>query len=341
MRRTAGRVPWPRCVVSCDRATLGGTDSGLKRPWRLNIMHGMNIRDFDLNLLHVFEAVLATGHVGRAAERLGLSQPAVSHALTRLRAVLHDPLFVRAAGGVRPTPRAEQFGRFVGTALRTLDTALQEAEHFDPATTQRRFAVHMSDLATAQFLPPVMAALRQRAPSLRLEVQQLPADGIGPALDEGRLDLAFGYLPQLTGMHGAPLIDERYVVLLRADHPLLPQLTRREALDALHFILVQGDAEPAKALERLGLAPRIRLTIPHFAVVPPLLKATDLAVIVPEGPARRYAEAAGGLAVLTLDLGLPPLAIAIHWVWRMHNDPGHRWLRELALEVLAAPAGAA
>lgn len=304
-------------------------------------MHGMNIRDFDLNLLHVFEAVMATGHVGRAAERLGLSQPAVSHALTRLRAVLHDPLFVRAGGGVRPTPRVEQFGRFVAAALHTLDAGLQEAERFDPASTQRRFVVHMSDLATGQLLPPLMAALRERAPALRLEVQQLAGEAIAPALEEGRLDLAFGYLPQLSGMHGAPLIDERYVVLLRDDHPLRPQLTQREALDALHFILVQGHAEPAKALERLGLAPRIRLTIPHFAVVPPLLKATDLAVIMPEGPARRYAEAAGGLAVLALALGLPPLAIGIHWVWRMHKDPGHRWLRELVQEVLAeAPAPA-
>jgi len=305
----------------------------------MNIMHAMNIEDFDLNLLPVFDAVMATGNVSRAAERTGLSQPAVSHALTRLRLVLKDPLFVRAPGGVRPTARAQHFARFVGAALRTLDVALQESDRFDPATSERRFTVHMSDLATGEFLPLLMAALHRDAPGLRLEVLQLAPEAIAPALDDGRLDLAFGFLPQLSGTHSQPLLDEHYVVLLREGHPLAGRITDRDSLQALEFILVQSHAEPAKALGRLGLEGRIRLTIPHFAVVAPLLKATDLAVIIPQRPALSYAAAAGGLAVLEADLGLPPVQIAIHWVWRVHNDPGHRWLRERIAQVLALPAG--
>jgi DNA-binding transcriptional LysR family regulator len=130
-------------------------------------MHSMNIKDFDLNLLPVFDAVMATGNVSRAAERTGLSQPAVSHALTRLRLALKDPLFVRAPGGVRPTAKAEHFARYAGAALRTLDVALQESDRFDPATTERRFTVHMSDLATGELLPRLMAALHRHAPGLR------------------------------------------------------------------------------------------------------------------------------------------------------------------------------
>lgn len=299
-------------------------------------MRAMNTKDFDLNLLPVFDAVMATGNVSRAAERTGLSQPAVSHAIARLRLALKDPLFVRAPGGVRPTARAEHFARFVGAALRTLDVALQETDRFEPALTERRFTVHMSDLATGEWLPTLMAALHQRAPGLRLEVLQLAPEAIAPALDAGRLDLAFGYLPQLSDVHSLPLLTEDYVVLLREGHPLRDLLTSRDSLAALEFILVQSHIEPAKALLRLGLEDRIRLTIPHFSVVPPLLMATDLAVIIPQRPARRFAGQ-GGLAVVAADLGLPTVTVGLHWVWRVHNDPGHRWLRETVVELLAEP----
>lgn len=295
----------------------------------LNIMHGMHVRDLDLNLLHVFEAVHATGNVSRAAERVGLSQPAVSHALTRLRLALKDPLFVRAPGGVRPTARAEHFARFVQSALRTLDVALAESDSFDPAATQRRFTVHMSDLATGELLPLLMNALRREAPELRLEAVQLPTEAIGAALEEGQLDLAFGYLPGLAASHRLDLIEERYVVVLREDHPLRERIRSRASLRALDFMLVKSHEQPARALQQLGLESRIRLTVPHFVVAPALLAATDLAVIMPVRPALRYAQA-GGLAVVEADLGLEPFTIGMHWAWRVHNDPGHRWLRDTA-----------
>jgi DNA-binding transcriptional LysR family regulator len=299
------------------------------------IIRFVHIEDFDLNLLHVFRAVYATRNVSRAAERLGLSQPAASHALTRLRLTLHDPLFVRMPGGVRPTARADHFAGFVDAALKTLDVALAEGDTFDPATSQRSFTVHMSDLATGELLPALIAAMRRTAPGVRLEALQLEPDAIAPALDDGRIDLAFGYLPQLSGTHRIDLVEERYVVLVRDAHPLRRRVRSRKSLELLDFVLVKSHAEPAKALTRLGLESRIRLTIPHFAVVPSILARTDLAVIMPLLPARRYAKA-GGLAVLTPDLGLPPFTVAIHWVWRVDHDPGHRWLRELTKRTLAS-----
>ena len=163
----------------------------------------MNVGDIDLNLLHVFAAVHQTGSVSRAAERLGLSQPAASHALTRLRLLLHDPLFVRAPGGVRPTPRAERLAPQVVAALQLLDAALQEGEGFDAAKARRRFVLHMSDIGADEFLPLLLRDLAREAPEVRLEVVQLPADAIGPALEQGRLDLAFGYLPGLAGSEQA------------------------------------------------------------------------------------------------------------------------------------------
>lgn len=292
----------------------------------VSTIRAVNIRDFDLNLLHVFSAVYAARNVSRAAEVLGLSQPAVSHGLTKLRLALRDPLFTRGPGGVVPSPKADQLARQVETALRQLDVALHEAETFDAARSQRRFVVHMSDIGAEEFLPPLMAAIGREAPGVRVEAVQLAAEAIAPALQDGRLDLAFGYLPGLAGTESAPILQERYVVLLRRGHPLAAALRDRAALDRLDFVLVASHAEPARALHLLGLQPRIRLTLPHFMVVPAILESTDLAVILPLRPALRFA-ARHALQVVEPDLGLPPFTVAMHWTWRSAHDPGHRWLR--------------
>jgi DNA-binding transcriptional LysR family regulator len=303
-------------------------------------IRAVHIRDFDLNLLHVFQAVLAAGNVSRAAETLGLSQPAVSHALTRLRLALHDPLFVRSSGGVSPTPKAQQLARQVDAALRLLDVAIHEADSFDPARSQRRFVVHMSDIGADEFLPLLMAQVRRRAPGVRIEAQQLDPAAIGAALEEGRIDLAFGYLPELTGTEHLHLLDERYVVLLRQGHPLAGRLRDRAALQQLDFILVASHVEPAKALHVLGLESRIRLTLPHFTVAPSILAESDLAVVMPLRPALRFA-ARHALQVVEPDLGLPPFSVSIHWSWRAQHDSGHRWLREVVAAMQFAPVPAA
>jgi DNA-binding transcriptional LysR family regulator len=303
-------------------------------------IRAVHIRDFDLNLLHVFQAVHAAGNVSRAAETLGLSQPAVSHALTRLRLALHDPLFVRTSGGVSPTPKAQQLARQVDAALRLLDVAIHEADSFDPARSQRRFVVHMSDIGADEFLPLLMAQVRRHAPGVRIEAQQLDPAGIGAALEEGRIDLAFGYLPELSGTEHLQLLDERYVVLLRQGHPLAGRLRDRAALQQLDFILVASHVEPAKALHLLGLESRIRLTLPHFTVAPSILAESDLAVVMPLRPALRFA-ARHALQVVEPDLGLPPFSVSIHWSWRAQNDSGHRWLRGVVAAMQFAPVPAA
>jgi DNA-binding transcriptional LysR family regulator len=256
-----------------------------------------------------------------------------------LRLVLHDPLFTRAPGGVRPTPKADQLARQVEAALQLIDVALHESDSFDAARSQRRFVVHMSDIGADEFLPLLMADVGKRAPGVRVEAVQLAPEAIGPALEDGRLDLAFGYLPALVGTEHAPLLQERYVVLLRKGHPLAGALRDRAALERLDFILVASHGEPARALHLLGLQPRIRLTLPHFTVVPTILAATDLAVIVPLRPALRFASR-HALQVVEPDLGLPPFTVAMHWTWRQAHDPGHRWLREraAAMRFDAAPA---
>lgn len=302
-------------------------------------MHAMHIREIDLNLLNVFHAVHATGNITRAAERLGLSQPAVSHAVARLRAVLKDPLFVRVAGGVRPTARADHLAGYVESALRSLEVALLESDRFDPARSRRRFAAYMSDLGETEFLPRLMRELHRQAPEVQFEAVHLAPAEIGAALESGRLDLAFGFLPQLTGTQREVLLRERYVVMMRQGHPRRRLTRSRASLDALEFVLVHSHTEPALALQRLGLEARIRLTLSHFTVVPPILKETDLALILPLRPARRLAAQYGQLAVIEADLGLPSFEVSLHWVWRVHNDPTHRWLREQVIRLFAEGRG--
>ena len=287
----------------------------------------MDQRNFDLNLLRVFKAVYVARNVRRAAEMLGLSQPAVSHGLTRLRLRLKDQLFVRAPSGVLPTPRAHDFARSVESALATIDASLGESERFDPSVSQRRFAMHMSDLGQGEFLPVLMEDLRVRAPRVRIEVTQLPLDDVLPALEQQRIDLALGYLPDLRGTTHEQLIADRYVVVVRSGHPLSASLGSRRTMDRLEYVVAQSHPEPLKALTCLGLEGQVRVILPHYSAAPDVLISSDLAAIVPHRPALRYAQHFP-LEMAEMKLQLPPLDISAHWYWRMNDDPGHRWLRE-------------
>ena len=291
----------------------------------------MHITDLDLNLLRIFEAVHGQRHVSRAADQLGLSQPAVSHGLTRLRRLLNDPLFVRTGAGMRPTPRAEQLALAVQQALQLIEQALLEAEVFDPSRSRKTFRLHMSDIGEGVFLPGLMHAVRRVAPSVRIETHQLEVGQIEDALDSGRLDLALGYLPGVDGTEQQPLLNERYVALLRADHPLAGVAATHEGLRQLDLIVVRQHTQTAHLLQRLGLLDNVRLSIPHFMVIPSIFSETDLAVILPQRTALGFARR-GPFRIVEADFGQPGFTVALHWCRRYRNDPAQRWLRELIVE---------
>ncbi|RYY60347.1 MAG: LysR family transcriptional regulator, partial [Comamonadaceae bacterium] len=160
-------------------------------------MQPMHLNAIDLNLLRLFDAVYRTRSVSRAAEMLGLTQPAASQGLTRLRTLIQDPLFMRSGGGVQPTPKAQRLADPVRQALATLEQALGETAGFDPAQSTRSFHIHMSDIGESRFLPELMVALRERAPGVRIETRPVPREQISAALDAGRIDFAFGFLPMV------------------------------------------------------------------------------------------------------------------------------------------------
>ncbi len=287
----------------------------------------MNIEDLDLKLLQTFQAIHAAGSVSAAAQRLGVAQPTVSHALRRLRERYRDPLFVRSQRGMAPTAKADRLAGAVREALRVLELAIREGEAYEPARSERTFRLHMSDIGEAIFLPPLLRALAREAPRVRLEVYQLDEGDILPALESGRVDLALGYIPALTQTERRFLLHERYVVLLRAGHPAAGKGATRGTIAALEYAVVRSHPATARLLRELGLAHRIRLTLPHFMVLPRIVAATDLAVIMPARLAQVFGEL-GHYALLRPRAGLPAFDVSVHWSWRFEGEPGNRWLRE-------------
>jgi len=298
----------------------------------------MNVQDIDLNLLRVFDAVLHEKGVTPAAARLGLTQPAVSNALARLRKVFGDPLFVRTPSGMDATPFSRELAEPVRQALALLESALAHGPGFDPATATRAFRFYMSDLGQVEFLPPLVERVQRLAPDVRLEAVAVDIEDIADGLGSGALDIAVGFLPGL----GAPiarraLFRDPYLCLMRADHPV-ERLTRKRFLEASHALVTYragGHRVIEEALERAGVARRIALRVPHFTVMPMVLERTDLILTLPARVARVY-ESRGRFKSLPPPVPIPPADVAVHWHQRFDSDPGNRWLRQQVIELFSA-----
>jgi DNA-binding transcriptional LysR family regulator len=294
----------------------------------------MNVQDIDLNLLRVFDAVLHEGGVTPAAARLGLTQPAVSNALARLRKLFGDPLFVRTPAGMDATPFARELAEPVRQALALLESALAHGPGFDPATATRAFRFYMSDLGQIEFLPPLIERAESRAPGVRLEAVALDVEHIGAALAAGTLDLAIGFLPALgPPVQRRALFRDPYACLMRAGHEI-QSMTRKRFLEASHVLVSYrgGHRVIEEAFERAGI--RAALRVPHFTVVPLVLERTDLVLTLPSRVARVY-ERQGKLKALPLPLPIPMADVGVHWHERFEADPGNRWLREQVIELFS------
>jgi len=299
----------------------------------------VNVGDLDLNLLRTFDAVLRDGNVTAAGERLGLSQPAMSNALSRLRRLLDDPLFVRTPSGMRPTPFAQRLAAPVRQALDLIQTTLAQQAAFDPRTSQRSFRMQLSDVGEIVFLPSLLERLEREAPGVRIETGQLPQDEVSEALAAGEIDLAVGFLPELSaGVASKRLFRDRYVCLVRADHPRIgSRITLGQFLAASHLLVsARGSAHEIveQTLRNKGLARRIALRVPHFTVVPMILARTDHMVIVPEGLMRAIARF-GRFKSLKPPVDIPALDVKVHWHERFGRDPGIAWLRGVLLDLYA------
>ncbi|CAI8849092.1 HTH-type transcriptional activator NahR [Pseudomonas sp. IT-194MI4] len=299
----------------------------------------MELHDLDLNLLVVFNQLLLDRRVSTAAENLGLTQPAVSNALKRLRAALGDDLFVRTYHGMQPTPYAEQLAEPVLQAMDTLRDALSRANTFDPLSSARTFTVAMTDIGEIYLIPRLMDALARLAPGCKISTVRDNAMSLNEDLQNGTVDVAIGLIPQLrAGFFQRRLMRQHYVCLCRKDHPATREPLTLERFCAYGHVRVvaanTGHGEADTLMMRLGIERSIRLEVPHFAAIGHILKHTDLVATVPE----RYATVNlehFGLTALPHPVDIPEFTINMLWHARYHRDPANRWLRQLMFELFS------
>lgn len=298
---------------------------------KLSYIRLMHINDIDLNLLRLFNAVYGARNVSRAAEQLGMTQSATSQGLTRLRLLLQDALFVRASGGVAPTPRAVRLASAVKDALGLMEIALNEAEQFDPKTSRKIFKLHVSDIGELRLLPGLMKALRRQAPSVGVETLSLPHTDIADALDAGRIDCAFGFLPQVKDTQHQRILDDCYVLLLRKNHPFIKTNKKISALDKLQqleFAAVRSHSDTLRILQLLQLEGRLRLTAANFLSLPPVVKDSNLGLLIPRSIAMDF-HIQGGYAIVEPQFPLRDFTVSLHWSRRFEADPALGWFRNL------------
>jgi DNA-binding transcriptional LysR family regulator len=292
----------------------------------------MNIREADLNLLCILDALLRLRSVSRAAEDLGMSQPAVSFSLNKLRILFKDPLFIRAARGMRPTPRAEELAGPLQEVLDKIKSGLLTPTRFDPATTQRRFTFNMADVGELVFLPALRARLEAAAPGANIKTVSTPPSELEEAMRSGEVDLVVGYFPDLQGaaVYQQRLFSHSFVCIVRKDHPRIgSQLTRNRFLEEGHAVVQQeGKSHELfeQALADQGLARRVVISIPHFLAIPLIIAESDLIVTVPYAVARSFARMAD-LKMLPPPIQVQRADLKQYWHARFHHDPANQWIR--------------
>ncbi len=301
----------------------------------------MNDAGFDLNLMRVFDALLEDGNLTRAGFRLGLSQPAMSHALRRLRKLTGDTLFVRVPTGMEPTEMALKMAPAVREGLRLLEGAVVGDTRFDPLACDRTFQILMSDIGELVYLPSLLRRLEEIAPQVTIRALQLPREAYADAFLSGEADLAIGFLPGLrAGFYQQRLFSDTYVCVVRKDHPRIGRKLSLEQFVAESHVLTEPGGSRYRSmnyqtstttlieqyLASRGLSRRIALRVPHFMVVPDIVESTDLIATVPSYVIR-HSAIRQGLKMLQLPIELPQFEVKQFWHQRSHEDPANRWMR--------------
>lgn len=293
----------------------------------------MNLRNVDLNLLVALDALLTERSVSRAGQRMGLSQPAMSGSLARLRKVLRDPLLVRVGRDLVLTPTAENLITPVREILSRIEQTLQQRPWFDPATDSRTFSISGSDYATLLLLVPFLRALVVEAPGVTVRILPRSSD-VRQMLHNDQADLVIEPLELLgsTEFPHVPLLRDRWLCAVDAHNRHVPTtgLTFEQYLQLPHLVYSIGKDQQLNLADRhlaqMGVRRRIEVTVESFLLVPFLLQGTELVSFILERAAHQMP--ATGIRILEPPLVLPAIHEAMYWHPRHTADPGHRWLRE-------------
>jgi DNA-binding transcriptional LysR family regulator len=298
----------------------------------------MNIAAFDLNLLRAFDALMETRNVSIAAAIMGLSQPAMSNRLTRLRRDCSDPLFVRTNKGMVPTPFAEELAPAVRQALVLLASALDGGHRFDPASSTRRFSLVLSDIGAVLYLPQLLATLSQLAPNVDLRVLHVPEDRILQVMEDMEADLTVGNPEFPSGaLYQQTLFQYGHICLMRKGHPLAGRaLTLDDYIAADHAVtrLPWGATYIERTLANMGIRRRSKIEVPTYLALISVVGCSDLIATIP-ALAVKLAPAPQQLATCELPFSIPFSQVKQHWHPRLHHDAGNRWLRTLFVQLFS------
>jgi DNA-binding transcriptional LysR family regulator len=302
----------------------------------------LNLRSVDLNLLVFFDAMMAECHVTRAANRVAVSQSAMSNALARLRHLFKDELFIRTAKGMEPTPRAIELGQAVRSILQQTTRLMLSDINFDAQSAQHQFTARMSDLVGSLILPALMQRLAETAPGITLDVVHISPEATVEALEMDKLDVALSMdLVHGNTVHSTDLLSDRMVCLLRAGHPLAGETMTMKRFLAYAHVRVSMSPTDLRFVDSVlagkGLERSVALNLPHWLLVPAVLRGTDFLAVMSERAAKR---------ILGPDIAIRPLPFPsekffwrLYWHKRYEHSRAHQWLRSQIAEVAVRVTG--
>lgn len=289
-----------------------------------------NLRSIDLNLLVFFDALMSERHVTRAANKVAISQSAMSNALSRLRHVFKDELFVRTSKGMEPTTRAIELGQSVSQILQQTSRLMFSDTQFDPATSSRSYLIRMSDLIGSLVLPTLINNLEQESPNITLDILHVSPEKTVELLESDRLDIALSTdLQHNNSIRSHKLIADRMVCILKKDHPLAKEkLTLKKFLESKHLRVSMSPTDIRfvdNVLADKGFARNVVINVPHWLLVPEVLKKTELIGVISERLANSFID--DDLVIRQLPFAANYFYWTMYWHKRYEHNQSHQWLR--------------
>ena len=293
----------------------------------------MKISAFDLNLFVIMNSIYTEGSLTKAAEVVGITQPAVSNALSRLREKFDDDLFVRTGSGMVPTQKTENIIKDIQNALQLMQKSVNEPDEFDPATSQKTFRISLGDINEGRILAILISKIEKLAPNIKLECYYTARGQVPHALATNELSFAVDpFIPNSKDTNSTKVFSDKFVIAHRANHPVskITEITLDEALK-LKYINISNRKRGASVVEmemqKMQLQPEIALRAQHYLVTPEIVRSTDLCLLCSETFAKKH-----GLSYVNLPFDVPPLEQYLIWHKSDDNDGSHVWMRTLIAE---------
>lgn len=287
-------------------------------------------------MLAIFDAIEQERNITLAANRVGLSQPAMSNALARLRQIFDDPLFVRAGHKMQPTPFAERLADPIRQSCVLITHTLGMENTFRPGTSTRKFSLYMTDIGEVVNLPVILHHLQKVAPQITVKVASILQRDLHDAMAVGEVDIALGPFPSLkAGFFEQRLYSDTFVCIARSDHPQIHNALNQKQFCRIPHVIVESAGHEGAfegILKRQKVARNVAATVPHFMALPIIIGNSDLIATIPLRAARAFSPLAK-IKFLRAPIKLQSYDIKQHWHERFHQDPANQWMRSVIAEL--------